>query len=83
MGQKHSRIKTYCFNSYCKTLLWKRCENLAQDVEDLNKSTSKTEKTKYANPPIFMVRVANIISLITLLKKIAKNEYEIKIINST
>lgn len=47
----------------------------------MKKYLAETKKAK--PPPIFVAGVANISPLTTLLENIAKNEYEIKIINNT
>jgi hypothetical protein len=57
--------------------------NLAQNVQDPYKSILKGDNRVTKLPPIFVARVANIIPLMTLLDKIAKNEYDIKVLNNT
>jgi len=57
-------------------LVW----DLAQIVQDPDKSISKTDNKVSKSLPIF--GIANVISLI-LLNKIAKNEYDIKVLSNT
>jgi len=59
--------------------LQKQFENLAQDVQDSDKSTSKTDNKP---SPIFVARVANVILLMILLDRIAKNKYDIKVLSN-
>jgi len=60
-----------------------RFENLAQDVQDIDKSTSKTDNIVFKFPPIFVTGVADVIPFTILLDRLVKNEYDIKVLSST
>jgi len=52
-------------------------------MQDLNKSTNKTENKISKSLSIFMAEVSNVTPLMILLNRIAKNEYDIKVLNNT
>jgi len=57
-----------------------RFENLAQDLQDIDKSTDNIV-CKF--PSIFVTGVADLIPFTILLDRLVKNEYEIKVLSST
>jgi len=57
-------------------------KNLTHDMQDLDKSTSKTDNKISKSSLIFIAGVANIIPFMIILDMIAKNAYDIKVLSN-
>jgi len=78
--RKHKRTETYWLNS--QIALQNRFENLAQNMQDSDKSTSKTDNKVSKALSIFMAGIVNVIPHTSLLNRVAKNEYNIKVLSN-